>query len=345
MKYPVASQNDWSARRRSSVRDRIARFLRNHRYRARATPATGITMDLVTGLKVPLSADAIVLLCVLKDGMKYLPSFLAHYRSLGIARFAIVDDASLDGSGDYLAAQPDVDLYRSNVGFRASEGGLVWRDLLVARYGRDRWYVSIDCDEYLVFPDAETRPLRDFVASLESRGLRRALAAMIDIYPDSPLGAVAAAERPETFPAEICPLYDGDSYRIADEKFCTAVRGGPRHRVFGTDMRLSKFPVIFVDGKTQFAGGSHHGPLPLDRNYGPVLSVLLHYKFPEGSLEDFRTIAERGTHFGDSQYYRDIVGHAAFGETSDFRYPGTRRYRGSRAMVAEGFMDDVMMSR
>ena len=83
-------------------------------------------------------------------------------------------------------------------------------------------------------------------------------------------------------------MYDGDGYWLGNEKFCTAVRGGPRFRLFGADMRLTKFPVLFVDRKTQFNGGSNHGPLPFRRNFSPVHAVLLHYKFPNDAVKDFQ---------------------------------------------------------
>ena len=37
-----------------------------------------------------------------------LPWFLSYYRAMGVRHFLIVDNASQDGSGDYLRAQPDV---------------------------------------------------------------------------------------------------------------------------------------------------------------------------------------------------------------------------------------------
>ena len=47
------------------------------------------------------------LFAVMRNEMYFLPAFLAHYRALGVKQFVIVDDASDDGTTQYLAAQPD----------------------------------------------------------------------------------------------------------------------------------------------------------------------------------------------------------------------------------------------
>lgn len=341
MQYPVKSAGDWKDAGRLSILRKIVVALRNKRYAWRARELPRVQVSAVRKSAAPLAANDIVLLCVARNAEQYLPSLLAHYRALGVARFAFVDDKSDDRTRELLLAAPDVDVFESDAGFRDSDGGKLWRDLLLDIYGRDRWYLSIDSDEYLVFPGCETRPLAAFIGDLESRDLKRGLATMIDIYPDAPLDETPPHDPPEAFPAAICPLFDGTSYRIAEETFCTAVRGGPRLRLFGGDMRLTKFPLIYADRATRFSGASHHGPFPIGRNFSAVHAVLLHYKFNAASVSDFRTIAERGSHAGGSQFYRDIVRHEDFDAAIDFRYPGSTRYSGSEALIAAGFMQDL----
>ncbi len=342
MDYPLQDPDGWSRVGRISWLDRLILMLRNGRYRRRAgRRGRDAVITPVRNILQPLARDDIVLISVLKNAERYLPSFLAHYRSLGIKRFAFVDDRSNDETRALLLSAPDVDIYESNVDFRGASGGLVWRDLLVDRYGRNRWYLSLDCDEYLVFPGSETRGLKDFIAEIEARGLDRALAVMIDIYPDAELSEAPQHRPPEASPTSVCPLYDAQGYTIANEKFCTAVRGGPRHRVFGTDMRMTKFPVIFVDRKTQFNSGSHHGPLPIQRNYSAVHAVLLHYKFSADFMKEFQAMYDLGSYFDGGRFYKEILDHAAFGEMMDFRYTQSTAYVDSEKLVASGFIQDL----
>ena len=59
----------------------------------------------------PLSENDFPLIFVVHNGRPLLPSFLDHYRSIGVTRFMCVDDASKDGTIDYLLKQDDVDVY------------------------------------------------------------------------------------------------------------------------------------------------------------------------------------------------------------------------------------------
>lgn len=341
MDYPVRQPSDWRSFRGPSFRDRVAAAARTLRLRRKARRLPTPSLEAVSAASARLADADIVLICVTRNAAKLLSSFLAHYRRVGVARFAFVDDRSDDGTRTLLEAEPDVDLFASDADFRQTAGGLVWRDMLVERYGRKRWYLSVDSDEYLVYPGYEDRPLSSFVADLERHRLRRAHAPMLDIYPDGPLGGARPAAAPDAFPTEISPFFDGVGYEIGHETFGTAVRGGPRRRLFGVEMRMSKFPLLFADRATRFAGGSHHGPLPLGRNFLPVHAVLLHHKFPAGAVDDFHEIARRGTHSGKSAFYKKIVAQDDFNEATDLRYPGSVRFEGSRQLVDLGFMQDL----
>lgn len=61
-----------------------------------------------------------------------------------------------------VAATSDVDLYGSDLGYRETARGAYCRDELIHLYGRNRWYLSLDADEFLVFPRSETRPVAIF---------------------------------------------------------------------------------------------------------------------------------------------------------------------------------------
>lgn len=341
MQYPVADPKAWQTVGRLSPRERLSLGARECRYRLRLLRRAVPELIPVRRVEAPLGADAMILVSVLKNAARYLPSFLAHYRRLGVERFVFVDDRSDDGTRDILLEAPDVDLFASNMDYREASGGLAWRDLLVQVHGRGRWYVSLDCDEYLVFPGSETRSLRDFVSDLRRAGRKRALAVMLDIYPETPL-AQAPEHRPAEAPPEtICPLFDGTGYTMRNEAICMAVRGGPRQRLFGTDMRMTKFPVLLVDGATRFNGVSDHAPLPVSRNFAPVNAVLLHYKFSNDTVAEFRRMYEYGTHFDGGRFYRQMIEHEAFGEGMDLRYEGSLRYAGSEDLVRRGYMQDL----
>ncbi len=154
---------------------------------------------------------------------------------------------------------------------------------------------------------------------------------------------VRSSPRPTstTHPLDVSPLIDGEGYEIAAEKFTLAVRGGPRTRLFGNEIRLTKFPVIFVDEATQENGSSIHGPLPIARNYAPVHAVLLHFKFSAASVDEFARLAAEGEHFGGGVFYAAIAASGAFNPDLSLTYPGSLRVGSSEDFVARGFMQDL----
>ncbi|RIX99174.1 glycosyltransferase family 2 protein [Aureimonas flava] len=340
VRYPVADPADWAAIGRLSPLRRLALALRERRYRRRAPPAADAAGAGLTpaGPVRPLAAGDLALVCVLRNVAAYLDAFLDHYRRLGVTRFVLVDDRSTDGTAERLAAQGDVDLFTAAASFAEGGRGLAWRDALFTLYGRGRWYLNVDADEFLVFPGSETRRIPDLIADLERAGRKRCLAPMLDLYPT---GALRDADPSGgRHPLEVSPMIDGDGYEIRAEKFTLAVRGGPRTRLFGNAIRLTKFPLILVDEATSLAGGSIHGPLPIARNFAPVNAVLLHFKFSAASVEEFPRLAREGQHFGGSMFYRQISEADGFGADLSLAYPGSLRVGDTQDLVRRGFMQD-----
>jgi len=107
-----------------------------------------------------------------------LPYFLDYYRDLGVQHFLMVDNGSSDGSADYLRRQDDVSLWRTNAGYKKARFGMDWLGWLLMRYGNGHWCLTVDPDEFLVYPHCDTRPLSALTSWLDSIG-RRAFPAML----------------------------------------------------------------------------------------------------------------------------------------------------------------------
>lgn len=343
--YPCLNSGDAEQAGRVGSIERLRLYFRNSKRRERGQQRhRGVDLTPVRMDRTPLAADDVVLICVMRNTVHILLSFLAHHRALGIRRFAFVDDQSDDGTRALMLDQPDVDVFASSVRFRDADLGLVWRDLLVDTYGRNRWYVSIDSDEYLIYPGCEQRPVQAFVADLQRHGLTRSFAVMLDIYPEGPIGEVGPLLPATALPTTVCPLHDTDSFDVAREKIGTAIRGGPRGRIFTQRMRLNKFPVIYADRHTQFSGAGAHSPLPLWRNFGLPAAVLLHHKFTPGAIESFHREAAEAQRGGSTVHYADLVAHRRFSNALDMRYPGSDRFEGSQKLVRNGFMRDLRLA-
>jgi len=306
-------------------------------FAARTDASAGISLIEARALPAPAPRD-IVLICAVYNAAHEIRQFLTHYRGLGVARFAFVDDGSDDGTVDILHAQDDVDLFTSNVDY--GEGrDLVWRQMLVDRYGPDRWYVSVDSDEYLFFEDSERRKLGELARLLDQFGEMHLLAQMIDIYPDGPLGNVRPLRGTDDLPWRACPIFDGDGYFISAERRGVSIRGGPRYRLFANHGRLSKYPFFRADGRTSLCRSGAHALFPFTRNFVPVRGVLLHNKFGHGHLQRFDVAVRRQRHSSKAAFYRTMVAAEDFNGSSDLRYAGSRAFESSAQMVRLGFID------
>ena len=342
-KFPVKDAAVWQELNRVSP----YRALKTHFRHLKITlmnlgPRPDSKLRKHSGSFAPLTRDDLPLICVVKNANNYIRAFLRHYRELGVTRFVIVDDRSSDGTTEVLAAAHDVDLYTSDKTFHETELGVHWRDALLAIYGHDRWYISVDADEFLVFPGSETRNIRAFIGDLESRGYDRCLAVMLDTYPPGALDAVAFHDDGQNSPFDVSSHFDGDNYTIKHERYGTAVRGGPRKRLFGRDMRQVKFPLFNADRATDYRRGSIHGLGPVIRNFVPVTAVLLHYRFSAHSVDEFRRIVEN---YGEIEHggahYSAILKSSDFSESFSLAYEGSARYKDSQDLVDRGFMMDL----
>jgi Glycosyl transferase family 2 len=282
--------------------------------------------------------EPVLLISVVRDERPILPEFLAHYRRLEVGRFIMIDNGSADGSAEFLAAQPDVDLYSSRQSFRWPRKQ-AWINRIIARYGYDRWYFYADADEYLVFDGAKERPLAALAAYAERRGLRRVRGMLVDMYGAVPLPAPA----PPGALGERFPYFDGDSYSERLILSRISRTGGPRARAFSGAIpfrpELSKYPLFNIR-----AGEVFHSPhylFPYRDNYlSPCFIALLHYKFTDGFIAKAQRAILEASYWQDSLEYRRYLERLASGGVR-LVYPGTREYHGPADLVRAGLIEPI----
>jgi len=82
-----------------------------------------------------------------------LSYFLRYYRDLGVDHFLMIDNASDDGSREFLAEQPDVSLWTTPHSYKRSNFGTDWINGLLRRHAHGHWALVVDVDEFLVYPE------------------------------------------------------------------------------------------------------------------------------------------------------------------------------------------------
>jgi hypothetical protein len=284
---------------------------------------------------------------VLRNEIVRLPYFLAHHRALGVRHFLMVDNASTDGSAEYLRDQPDVSLWHSGEGYKQSRFGMDWLCWLLMRHGHGHWCLTVDADELFIYPYWDSRDLRALTAWLDRSGAEAFPAMMLDLYPKGPLAG--QSYDPGSDPTDILQWFDAGNHVIRRQERMGNlwIQGGVRARVFfaGDPRRaptLTKLPLVRWNRRFAYVNSTHSAlPPRLNRVYdaqgGEAGSgLLLHSKFLPGVVERAREEKARREHFRQAELYDDYYDRLA--ANPDLWCPASSRLGGWRRLEAMGLM-------
>ncbi|WP_347266916.1 glycosyltransferase family 2 protein [Paracoccus sp. (in: a-proteobacteria)] len=309
-----------SFRRKLGLRTRRqSLLLRAIRSRRQLQPVADRTRDIGRG--------DILLFMTLRNEAPRLPWFLDYYRRLGIGHFLVVDNGSQDGGREYLAAQKDVSLWLTHAGYRQARFGMDWLNGLLRRHGSGHWCLTVDPDEFLVYPHHDTRPLQALTDWLEASSLRSLSAMLLDMYPKGALTAQPC--RPGEDPFRIARWFDPANYAIRKngEYGNLWIQGGPRQRAFFAETpeqgpALNKIPLVRWQRWYVYVSSTHMLlPRSLNLVYDETggekaAGCLLHAKFLSTFAAKAAEELQRGQHYADSQEYRAY--HAGLQQETDF---------------------------
>jgi len=294
-----------------------------------------------------IASDDILLFATVRNEHVRLPYFLEYYRDLGVGHFLFVDNASDDGTRDYLAGVSDVSLWTARESYKRSRFGADWMNWLLRRYGHGHWTIAVDADEFLVYPFCDTRPLQALTDWLDASSIRSLGAMLIDMYPRGRIDQ--APYRPGQNPLEITKWFDPGNYTISrnPEYGNLWIQGGPRARVFFADEparapALNKIPLVRWNRRFTYVSSTHSLlPRGLNRVYdewgGEKMSgCLLHAKFLDHFIDKSREEVERRQHFGNSYEYRAYLDR--IDAHPDLWCRWSERYEGWRQLERLGLM-------
>src|SRR5687768_1314121 len=188
-------------------------------------------LNYLSNRPLKVTADP-VLVCVARNEMMRLPYFLTHYRKLGFGQFIFIDNASTDGTREFLVAQPDTFVVTTEASFAASGWGMSWAHSLLNGYCEDRWALVVDADELLVWPGSEYGTIQGLTQRLDAAGAACLFTAMLDMYSDRPFGQIGYVPG-EPF-TDYCAMFDAGPYALLESKAFPyrQLYGGVRARLF-----------------------------------------------------------------------------------------------------------------
>ncbi|MCZ4261256.1 glycosyltransferase family 2 protein [Limimaricola sp. G21655-S1] len=257
----------------------------------------------------------ILVLTTLRNENARLPHFLDYYRGLGVGHFLVVDNGSTDGGAEYLAAQEDVSLWRTEASYKRARFGVDWLNWLARRHGHGHWCLTVDPDELLVYPFCDTRPLRALTDWLDASSIRSFGAMLLDLYPKGPIGAQPYARGDD--PLDIACWFDPGNYSLSRNATYGNlwIQGGPRARSFFADdperaPALNKIPLVKWDRRFAYVSSTHMLlPRGLNLVYDEwggekTCGMLLHTKFLDGFSDKAHEELQRRQHYAASAEYK-----------------------------------------
>ncbi|WP_039018496.1 glycosyltransferase family 2 protein [Halocynthiibacter namhaensis] len=293
-------------------------------------------LTVVSDCTQTIVADDILLFSTVRNEVDRLPYFIDHYRKLGVRHFLFVDNASTDGTADFLAAQPDVSLWHAEASYKKSRFGVDWLTYLQGKFADGHWCITADADELLVYADDTRCDLRQLTSWLDTRDIPVFSALMLDMFPENSLGqdAYQAGEDPIVSLPWFSP--DGYYWEWQPKYRNMSIRGGARERVFfsqkpGHAPHLNKTPLVRWSRKYVYSSSTHL-LLPrrlnagFDQRNNPPTGALLHTKFLNSVVAKSIEEKQRREHFTYTErydrYYDDIIARPCLRDEHSLRYGG-----------------------
>ncbi|OUS05765.1 glycosyl transferase family 2 [Rhodobacterales bacterium 52_120_T64] len=291
--------------------------------------------------------DDIFLFSTVHNERHRLSYFLDYYRNLGVNHFFFIDNDSDDGTGEFLAAQPDVSLWHSEGSYKRSNFGMDWINNLLRKNAREHWCLIVDVDEFFVYPHCDTRPLRALTDWLDASSIQSFGALLLDMYPTTSLEDQEYL--PGQSPFKTLTHFDSGNYtQKLNKKYGNLwIQGGPRQRIFFAENpdqapALNKIPLVKWSRGNVFVSSTHTLlPRGLNKTFEDwggekICGCLLHTKFlPDLAHKAIREETRR-QHYAGGREYRAYK--AANGKGTILNHAHSKRFEGWRQLEDLGLM-------
>jgi hypothetical protein len=261
--------------------------------------------------------NEIRLFAIARNESLRLPHFLKYYTELGVDKFFIIDNNSIDDTVEIALSCHNAHVFSVDEPYRNHWN---WMEYFLEKYAMDNWCVVVDIDELFVYPNINRIPLQKLARYLESQNYGAIRSFLLDLYPDKPLSQTGYLQG--TNPLEFCNFFDSDFEEaeivLADKNrwrlFETVVYlGGMRDRVFGNDLptnlkafrrlpyHLSKISFFKNTRKSYLTQGMHaiNGSKISD-----IHGVVCHTKFMQDFISEVEEEARREEHYGNAILYK-----------------------------------------
>ena len=283
-----------------------------------------------------------MVICVVRNGIEHVESFLAHYRRIGVKHMIFLDNGSDDGTVRALSGG-DITVLQSLVPYQHYENTM--KRYLVRRFCRRRWCLCADIDEFFDYPRSEKIGTADLLAYLDSNGFNAVVTQMLDLFDEDGISADAintgslterqtcydtASIRAEPY---VCGPEDGN---VLGSDAILGHFGGIRKAFFGTDNGLTKISLFKPDSKMELFVYWHH---TRNAQIADISCVLRHHPFVGSFIAKVRDAVATGRYgYLTSDEYKKYFDGLLGKDRLSMKTATTRRLKDVNQLVDEGFL-------
>ncbi len=274
----------------------------------------GRELSVVKDRTASIRRNDLLAFVVLRNEAVRIPYFLSYYRKLGVKHFLFIDNASDDHFMAIISEQADCSVWHTNASYKDAKYGVHWLNHLLKKYGCGHWCLTLDPDEFLIYPHCDSRTLTELTAYLDQEGKASFFSIMLDMYPEGNIDQ--AHYRAGENPLSVCPWFDGTGY-YQDKRPNYGewwLRGGVRRRAFFADQpwqapALNKTVLVKWRWYYGYIASTHIvWPNFLNRpHFHDTLAptgCLLHFKYLALLRDKVEEEMQRQQHYAGSREYQ-----------------------------------------
>lgn len=288
---------------------------------------------------ISFGPDDVILLCLVKNGEPWIEEFLNYHLKLGVKHFVFLDNMSSDRTIEIAERHDNVTILQTSFPFAAGNDDRM-RDYLLKRFGRNRWTLTCDIDEFFDYPFSDRITLKDLVEYLNRNNYTALVTQLCDMYPER-------ISRFETkkFDRKKHKFFDDNIDRLpycfkpyTGKKVCTDIsiyEGGIRKKLFKTAPYLTKHALLYYSKGTERSRSIHF--LQSGR-IADFSAVLFHYKFISNFYEIVKEAVRFEQHTLKSKYYKEYFEVIKDRKALEFKHKNSMVLEDVDDLIKTGFL-------
>jgi len=282
-----------------------------------------------------------VIFCIRNEKFR-LSYFLEYYRLLGITEFFAIDNNSDDNTQAFLLEQSDVHVFYTDESYKRSNAGRDWTSELANKYCKDKWCLTLDVDEFLVYPFIEYVDINLFTDYLDRWGYEGLFSIFLDFYHSGPLSEASYEEGRSPF--AVCDHFDSaTSYKVFETPNFPflQIKGGIRQRKFwdAADARsgpsMRKLVLIKWREGFEYLHSTHSSS---SVRLADLTGVIAHFKFMSHFKEYSRSEVERNDRVSNSGDWKVYATALESEDVVFFDEAFSVKYMDSSSLLENGHM-------